>query len=137
MRYVFLALACFIFSCANDKDDAGPVHYDGIYQTKVLENEATGDTYRYFLRFYDDGTVVSVTSSGTAKDIKKWFKKGHENVNEGEYEVDGDDISFTTSGPGVEVEYSGTIKDKNTLQLESVSSSNGNKQKVRYSFVED
>lgn len=134
MRYLFALAAFVFFSCSNG--DSSPVRYDGIYQTKKMENQNTGDQYRMFLRFYEDGTVISVSSSGVADDIKGWFKKGHENVAEGEYEIEDDEISFTTSSNYGEVEYSGTISDRENLKLNTVGD-NGNKQKVTYTFVEN
>jgi len=141
MKFLFVLLSVLIFSCSNHKDESSasetsPLDLNGIYQTKKLENDQ-GDAYRYFLKFYEDGTVIRVTSSVTAEDIKGWFKRGHENVGEGEYEMTGDDISFTTTGKNGEMQYEGKIKDKATLSLRSKSAENDEEEVVTYKLVED
>jgi hypothetical protein len=136
MRLFALLLLVSFLSCSDNKD-SGPISYSGIYQTKKLENKNTGDKYRYFLKFYKDGTVISVTANGTADDLKSWFKKGHENVGEGQYEIEDDEITFTTSSTYGEIDYSGTIEDKNTLKLKSVSSGNGHKEQLSFTLAEE
>lgn len=141
MKYFILLLTIFFFSCNNDetpdaKDDSSPVRYDGLYSSGARENENTGDKYTSYLRFYEDGTVISVSTSGTAKQIKEWFKKGHENVSKGKYTIEGKNISFSTVLKDVEVEYSGKIIDKETLELHTKSLSNNNEADITFSFVE-
>src|SRR5436190_1427439 len=45
------------------------------------------ESFTYYLRFYADRTVIGVTSSGTPREIKKWFKAPYDDS--GKYSIDG------------------------------------------------
>jgi hypothetical protein len=62
--------------------------------------------YRY-LRFYPDGTVIGVTSSGTPTDLKRWFNKPYEST--GTYSFVGSRIKFSLTSPSGTVDYDGRI----------------------------
>ena len=74
---------------------------------------------------------------GTPKEISKWFVKGHENLSQGTYTIEQDNISFTAGDNNVDVEYKGKIISKQTLQLHTKSLSNNNEADITYSFVKD
>lgn len=134
MKYLFLLYSILLFGC--NAKSKGPLRYDGIYATPTAQNEH-GDSYRRHLKFYDNGTVISVSSSGTPEQISKWFTKGHENVDEGNYKVEGNNISFTVSDRGkAGVEYNGTITDKEHLTLHSKSVENNHEAESTFIFEE-
>jgi len=62
------------------------VRYDGLYQSEKKDNAW------YYLRFYKDGTVLSVTSIGTPAQVARWFNKQFqgEGMGKGTYSIDGD-----------------------------------------------
>src|SRR5947208_1095538 len=99
MRFIFYALiSVFVFSCSNQtKTSEEGLRYDGIYQTNELKDNG-GASYRHFFRFDKDGSVISVSSSGSADQIRSWFKKGHSGVDETNYELKGKDINFVIKG---------------------------------------
>lgn len=137
MRTISLVLVLFITACANNQNATskmhGPVNTDGIYYTKMIENEATGDKYRYFLRFYDDGTVISISSSGSAEEIANWFEKGHEQVAEGEWEPGSEELKFSTSSRHGDVTYEGEATD-DELNLHISNNNNDNEQDVVFRY---
>lgn len=143
MKNILLFLCLIMVSCNNndanetgDKDSSA-IHYNGVYSSDIRVNENTGDKSISYLRFYDDGTVINVSTMGTPKEISKWFVKGHENVSKGTYTIEQDNISFTAGGNNVDVEYKGKITNKQTLQLHTKSLSNNNEADITYSFVKD
>lgn len=128
-----------LLSCSNNNKGANdsassPVRFDGIYKSDLRTNKANGDQSISYLKFYNDGTVITVSSSGTPEQISKWFEKGHEGVSDGRYTVQQNDISFTSTGNGISVEYSGKIANKELLQLHLKSLSA--ESDIAYSFVE-
>jgi len=83
-----LLLAIALFSCAGKKaktsiDNSATICFNGLYVSKKMDNENAGDDYRSFLKFYKNGTVISVSSSGTPEEVSRWFKQGHQMVSEG------------------------------------------------------
>jgi hypothetical protein len=137
MRFIlYVLMSAFIFSCTNQtKTSEEGLRFDGIYQTGELKDNG-GSPYRHFFRFYKDGAVISVSSSGTADQIRGWFKKGHEGVDETKYELQGKEVNFTITGTnnnGV-IKYNGTV-GTNSLQLHSVSPAL--EKDEAYSFIAD
>jgi hypothetical protein len=104
------------------------LRYDGIYQ-------AEEDDYYLYLRFFDDGTVLSASSNGQPEEVIGWFQKGHPFVSAGAYAVDGRDITFSAANPNGVVDYDGQLEE-GALALRSYSHINGFQSERRYQFVE-
>ncbi|MEU1274149.1 toll/interleukin-1 receptor domain-containing protein [Streptomyces sp. NPDC005799] len=97
----------------------GTVRYDGFY-------EKANDESTTFLRFYSDGTVLSVGSIGTASQIVSWFNRNHSAPSKGTYDINGSHIKFATTSESGTVEYTGTIGDDGVvLHLHVLSHING------------
>lgn len=47
------------------------LRFDGVYL-------APGDGYTSYLRFYPDGEVISVSSTGTPEEVARWFARDRE-----------------------------------------------------------
>ena len=139
MKYIAILCAIFLLACKNKGAGNGtfPLHFDGMYKSAVQTNQNTGDQSTNYLRFYEDGTVINVSSSGTPEQIKSWFVKGHENVLQTSYQVAGDGLKFhfkTTTG---DLDYNGRILSIESLQLHVKSASNNLEDDAAYSFVAD
>jgi hypothetical protein len=106
--------------------------HGGVYRGKTQGNAAEPNWA--YLRFYEDGTVISVTSTGQPEELKKWFQAGHPGVSKGTVKQEGDAISFTTKSEVGEVEYQGKIKGE-TLKLEIHSRINDHKSKDEFKFI--
>jgi hypothetical protein len=74
------------------------LHFDGIYQSEKqtsYEDYFSTSSYHY-LRFYDDGTVISVGSTGTPVQVASWFNQENENMPRGTYIITGNQLLFST-----------------------------------------
>ena len=89
---------------------------DGLYQSQPID-----DSWEY-LRFYSDGTVIEVGSTGTPAEISGWFQKPYEQS--GKYETQGSTIRFSIASPYNTVDYQGQIQGS-TLILDWFSHKNG------------
>ena len=114
---------------------AGPVlaldaklHCNGVYWAAPDER---GAKYRYYLRFYPDGTVLAVTSNGQPTDLKQWFTPEHPDVAAGRYALDGNHIGISVTPQGGlfsetsrfgAIVYGGSL-DGNELRLSTLSPS--------------
>lgn len=104
------------------------LRFDGLYQSEKVE-----DCW-YYLRFYDDGTVISVSSTGKHDKVAAWFNKKHSNVSRGNYVITGTRIVFTTSSESGKVEFDGAL-DGEQIQFRVFSRINNSKRDEKYKFV--
>ena len=132
---LLLSLTTIVHFANGQTTDNSKVLFDGFYQTKAYFDKEDNDTTYSYLRFYTDGKVISVTSEGTAFDLKDWFNLNLENPSVGNFDIRGRRIYFsTTSGAGTVI-YKGKIRDKHFLILKSKSLINGYKDKEKYYFI--
>src|SRR5665213_1687461 len=115
-----LTIACAARGQTKDTDSFR-VRYDGFYQTVGDIDKENNDTSYFYLRFYPDGRVISVTSEGTAYDLREWFNVEMDNVSVGKYEVHGNKIYFSTTDTSGTVIYSGKINSRYSLVLKAKS----------------
>jgi hypothetical protein len=111
------------------------VRFDGFYQTVSEIDSTDNDTTYSFLRFYPDGKVLSVGSSGTVNDLKSWFNLKQKNTSVGIYEINGTRIYFTTTSNQGTIVYDGQINNKYYLDLSIKSLINGYISQEKYYFV--
>jgi hypothetical protein len=90
--------------------------------------------YSMYLRFYADGAVIGVSSTGTPAQIRPWFRAPYND--NGRYLVRGPRISFSLTSPAGRVDYDGVI-DGSRLQLLSCSRINGRRSTDFYDRVPD
>jgi hypothetical protein len=120
--------------------------YNGLYVSDRIEHGSKLN-YRNYLRFYEDGTVVAVPSTGTPKQIARWFNKDNPNISIGNYQFDLTKLKFTTHNVFEEetdsdkpqiihiyVTYEGTVTD-NILTLHSYSHFNSHQETRSYKFA--
>ncbi len=124
---VFALFAAFyITSCKNSPI----IRVDGVYQSKK-----NGDTFEY-LRFYPDGSVITVSSTGTAADIAKWFNKSGKDLSKGNYTLTGQHLKFSSTDSYGTVDYDGDIKG-DVILLKTYSHINGYHGSDEYLFVKN
>lgn len=118
---VVLSSILLIYSCFEKE-----VRYDGLYLSK-------GEESSYYLRFYQNGTVLIVSSTGTPEQVAKWLYK--DNIRKrGFYSIQGLKIKFSDEGYQGAVEYEGLI-EKDVLKLNIYSHINGWKEKKEFKFI--
>jgi hypothetical protein len=103
------------------------IRFDGFYQS-----DRQDDYWRY-LRFYDNGTVISasVVSDNLPK-IANWFD-GHNN--RGSFTLSGRELSFSVESQEGVVDYIGDVRGTKMI-LRSHSHINGNRGVIEYRFRE-
>ncbi len=137
-------------SFASDEPDPAPVgdvspgdaegaavRVDGCYT-------AAGADYHYFIRFFDDGLVMTVTIAGTgdaedsARSLMDWLAPSdHSNgFSRGNLTQEGERISFAATSEEGTIEYEGTVGAGGAeLRLRSHSFINGNKEDRVWRFI--
>ncbi len=124
------------YSVSPSGTTASSLQYDGIYQSQVINDG--GAPFWQYVRFYEDGTVISVSSTGTPAEISIWFKK--ENIANGtfahgQFEINDSQLIFTTTSANGTVDYVGTFQDE-VLTLNSHSNINDVSATRTYTFVQ-
>lgn len=104
------------------------LRFDGVYQS-----EKRNDSYRY-LRFFDDGSVIAVTSTGTPDQIKAWFNRKHDGISHGTYVISGTRIVFASESNNGVVDYNGRFKREH-IQFRTYSHINKHRGKYEYKFT--
>jgi len=95
------------------------------------------DEYWYYIRFYEDGTVLTVSSTGSASNVIDWLtvdRVGSPGVSIGVYELDGDQISFSATSERGTVDYEGDVL-ADGIELDSHSHINDHRGHRAYHFV--
>lgn len=103
------------------------VRFDGLYQADDSDS-------RYFIRFYSDMTVATVSSTKEAK-ASNFYDQVNNIWSVGKYVVKGNRINFSSTSSYGTVEYYGTIYSEEKINLNSKSLINGNKGNRTYYFV--
>jgi len=106
--------------------------FDGLYFTEKIESDHA-ESYRYYLRFYENGKVIGSSSTGEPKEVKEWLITSSDNLSVGEYVITGNEIAFDLTTKSGTVSYKGTIA-ANQLTLLSESQINGFKSTKQYKF---
>jgi hypothetical protein len=89
-------------------------------------------TYSSYLRFYADGTVIGVSTTGTPAQIARWFKAPYSNS--GHYSISGSSLKFSLTSPQGTVDYDGVICGS-SLQVNVFSHINGRRGTDYYELV--
>jgi hypothetical protein len=125
----FFGLDVFVVFNLSSCSSPSGVKSDGVYQH--IEGVES-----YYLRFYADGTVISVTASATPQQVAKWFDKSFKDVSTGQYTVTDKHIKFSSTDSHGTVDYEGDIQGDN-LALTTFSHINNAKGNEVYKFVEN
>ncbi len=130
MRRWFLLFGCgtiiiiimiFVFSGCRQ-----PLKFEGLYQA-----EEKG-VFSY-LRFYEDGTVLAASLTGTPRDIGRWFDK--DNIfTKGYYQLESPRVKFSILNNYSSFDYNGVITS-NKIKVNIFNHLNGNLSKREYRFI--
>jgi hypothetical protein len=100
-------------------------------------NQKKIEDYWYYIRIYEDSTIITVSSIGTPKDISSWFRRENiENngIGHGRFELQDGYITFASTSTNGTVEYKGTIEGR-IMYLDAYSHINGQRDKREYRYV--
>lgn len=108
------------------------LRFDGVY----VDDSQLSKGYSSYLRFYPDGTVLQVSSTGSAEDLTGWFRKeqAERYFSMGWYELQGGRLKCSTTSSSGTVEYFGRV-DSASLELYSYSHINGHTALCHYRFA--
>jgi hypothetical protein len=118
------------------------IRYDGLYVSE------TAGEYRYYLRFFSSGEVVSasVVEPSKAQMVGSWLGMPGNSGPKGRFQEQAGQVSFETVFPGwvdyrdgtegddIRVEYEGSILEDGALMLKSHSFATGYRDELRYRF---
>src|SRR5262245_57474122 len=99
---IFLMLTTVFGSVANAQDK---LNFDGYYVSIPDSNSMS--MFKYYLRFYPDGTVIGVTTAGKPANLIPWFKKENTTPSKGKYTLTETTIKFSMTSEQGEVNYEG------------------------------
>jgi hypothetical protein len=118
--------------CSLANREAPELRLNGVYRS-----DKVNDQYGYYIRFFEDGTVLTVSSTGEAQQMIDWLtidRVGSQGVSIGVYELDGKEISFSATSDQGTVDYEGDVLEDG-LELDSHSHINDHKGHRVYYFV--
>ncbi len=107
--------------------------YDGYYVSVPDSNSMS--LFKYYLRFYPDGTVIGVTTAGKPANLIPWFKKENKTPYKGKYILTDSSLKFSMTSEQGDVSYDGSISGDNRLVLIVKSLINKYEGKEEYGFM--
>jgi hypothetical protein len=110
-------------------DNIVKIKFDGVYLSPIGGGIATS-----YIRFFEDGVVVSVSAMAKPDDVKPWLNADNENVSIGAYALFEDNVAFAAKSDVGSVDYVGKVMN-DKLVLDSHSNINGHEEKGKvYTF---
>jgi len=108
------------------------VQYNGVYKSTISVSSEK-ESWDY-LRFYPDGTVITISSAGQPGDLKKWFSKEHKGVAWGKFALRDAQVSFSAGSTQGKVNYTGAIEG-NQIRFQIYSQINNFRGNKVYEFI--
>jgi len=107
---IALVLACFAFATPAQ---SSTLRFDGVYRAPVQPPASwpvkpTKELFLYF-RFYPDGSVVSLLSTGTPMEVAKFIRRNLDGSGNGTYSISGDRLHFRVTTRHGSIIYSGKV----------------------------
>ncbi len=106
------------------------IRYDGYYCTLT----DSLNPFRYYLRFYEDGTVINYCTAGKPAMLLKWFSKNDQASLKGIYLLKDTLLNFSVKNKEGEIIYSGSLLPGNRLWMTVKSTMNKYEAKEEYFF---
>lgn len=108
--------------------------FDGLYHAIDDYRDAS-----YFIKFYEDGTVITVSSTAKADPdiVAKWFldEANLKDYSKGKFEIDENKIRFYSTSSYGRVDYKGVIAENEwSIDVNSYSHINGHKDRLVYYY---
>lgn len=112
-----------------------PLRYGGVYRSEGLEMEVIGERIfpmRYFLRFYPDGRVIEISTTGEMNDLELFSAENGLTV--GTVTIRDGVLSFSIPDHRGQVDYSGEVRG-DRLHLRIHFHADGKRTERVYGFV--
>ena len=124
----FIVIVFLLVQLSTNGQDG--LRYDGYYTT--LPDSL--NPFRYYLRFYEDGTVINYCTAGNPATLLKWFSKNDHASLKGKYVVNDTLLNFSVKNKEGEILYSGSLLPGNRLWMTVKSMLNKYEAKEEYFF---
>lgn len=136
-RFFLVVFLCTSIMTFGQETKNQLLQFNGLYETECVIEKDDDEGTQYYLRFYSDGKVISVSTDceGPASDLKEWFNLENKNVSVGNYKIKRHKIQFSTTSETGTVEYRGRIDKYGFIKLRSKSLINGHKDRENYKFI--
>jgi len=130
MKISIIILLILISLSSSAQKDLG---YDGYYVS--IPDSNSYSMFKYYLRFYPDGTVIGVNTAGKPDNLVPWFKKENKTPYTGKYTLSDSVLKFSMVSEQGEVVYNGRLTAENKLLLIVKSLINKYEGKEEYGFL--
>ena len=130
MKISITIFLCLVSLCCAAQME---MSYGGYYVSVPDSNSMS--MFKYYLRFYPDGTVIGVTTAGKPTNLIPWFKKENNTPSKGKYTLTDSTIKFSMTSEQGEVNYMGRLTSENKLVLNVKSLINKYEAKEEYGFM--
>lgn len=128
-----ISIATFLFFLSMSVAGQKEMSYDGYYVS--VPDSTSVSMFKYYLRFYPDGTVIGVTTAGKPANLVPWFKKENKTPSKGKFSLSDSTIKFSMTSDQGEVTYEGRLTSENKLVLLVKSLINKYEGKEEYTFM--
>ena len=128
-----ISIAIFLVLFSMSSNAQKEMSYDGYYVS--IPDSTSMSMFKYYLRFYPDGTVIGVTTAGKPVNLIPWFKKENKTPSKGAFTLTDSTIKFSMTSEQGEVNYDGKITGDNKLVLKVKSLINKYEGKEEYAFM--
>ena len=128
-----ISIAIFLVLFSMSSKAQKEMSYDGYYVS--IPDSTSMSMFKYYLRFYPDGTVIGVTTAGKPVNLIPWFKKENKTPSKGAFTLTDSTIKFSMTSEQGEVNYDGKITGDNKLVLKVKSLINKYEGKEEYAFM--
>ncbi len=107
--YFFVCFIVLFGSNVWSKDSVNKtLKFDGLYGTGIHPKDHASYDY---LRFYKDGSVISVASTGKPYHVFRWFDKDAKYISKGIYRLENGHITFSLWYENSQKDYEGNIRN--------------------------
>ena len=130
MKGLLIVLFFLVIRYSTSAQENERLRYDGYYTT-------LGDSlnpFRYYLRFYEDGTVINYCTAGNPATLLKWFSKDDQSSLKGKYVLKDTVLNFSVKNKEGEIVYAGNLLSGNRLWMSVKSLLNKYEAKEEYFF---
>ena len=128
-----ISIATFLIFISMSVAAQKELSYDGYYVSIPDSNSMS--MFKYYLRFYPDGTVIGVTTAGKPANLLPWFKKENKTPYKGRYTLNDSTIKFSMTSEQGDVTYEGKLSANSKLVLTVKSLINKYDGKEEYGFL--
>ncbi len=134
LAFLLLAAGCSTTPGPDNPHAGAPLRYDGIYRSAEKQGGAGG--YWYYLRFFQDGRVMAVSTGGMPESAQQWLTPDAQGpgIGRGQFKVNGNRVTFSSTTQVGVVDYDGEFRG-DVVHFETHSHINGYRGSLDFVFI--